>query len=61
MKFSFTVSPGIGAPLDVDALKRYRDAGADQVIVGAIVEDAKALPGEIERLAERLVVPAAKL
>ena len=61
VKFSFTVSPGIGAPLDVDALKRYRDAGADQVIVGAIVEDAKALPGEIERLAEHVVVPATKL
>jgi hypothetical protein len=47
--------------VEVDALKHYRDAGADQVIVGAFGENGKAIQAEIERLAEKLVVPSAKL
>ena len=42
-------------------IKRYRDAGVHQVALGAIPRDAKGIKGEIERLAEKLVVPAAKL
>jgi probable F420-dependent oxidoreductase len=61
VKFSFAISPGIGLPIEVDAIKRYRDAGVDQVIVGGIPSDPKQAKAEIERLAEKLVVPSAKL
>ena len=61
VKLSFAVSPGMGMEIEVDALKRYRDAGADQVIVGAFGENGKAIQAEIERLAEKLVVPSTKL
>ncbi len=60
-KFHFSVSPGIGAPVELDVIKQYRDAGAHQVVVGAIPRDPQGIKGEIERLAEKLVVPAAKL
>jgi hypothetical protein len=42
-------------------VKRYRDAGVQQVIVGAIPRDPQTVQGDIERLAERIVPPAAKL
>ena len=61
VKLSFAVSPGMGMEVEVDALKRYRDAGADQVIVGAFGENGKAIQAEIERLAEKLVVSSTKL
>lgn len=61
VKLSFAVSPGMGMEIEVEALKRYRDAGADQVIVGAFGENGKAIQTEIERLAEKLVVPSTKL
>lgn len=61
VKFSFAASPGLGLPIELDMIKRYRDVGVDQVIVGAIPSDAKGLKAEIERLAEKLVVPSAKL
>jgi probable F420-dependent oxidoreductase len=57
----FTVSPGIGAPVQLEQVKRYRDAGVQQVIVGAIPRDPQTVQGDIERLAERIVPPAAKL
>ena len=60
-KFRFMVSPGLGLPVELDMIKRYRDAGVHQVALGAIPRDAKGIKGEIERLAEKLVVPAAKL
>ena len=60
-KLHFSVSPGIGAPLGLDEVKRYRDVGVHQVIVGTIPRDARAAHGDIERLAERIVAPAAKL
>ena len=41
--------------------ERYRDAGADQMIVGALSQNPKSIKDEIERLAEKLVVPSAKL
>ncbi len=61
VKFSFAVSPGLGLPIEMDQVKRYRDAGADQVIVGALSQDPKNIKAEIERLAEKLVVPSTKL
>ena len=42
-------------------VKRYRDAGVHQVIVGSIPRDPKTVQGDIERLAEQIVAPAAKL
>lgn len=60
-KLHFAVSPGLGAPVEMDAIKRYRDAGVHQVIVGAIPRDPQGVKGELERLAEKLVVPSAKL
>jgi probable F420-dependent oxidoreductase len=60
-KFHFSVSPGIGAPVELDVIKQYRDAGAHQVVVGAIPREPRGIKGEIERLSEKLVVPAAKL
>lgn len=60
-KLTFAVSPGLGSPIDIDMVKQFRDAGAHQVIAGGIPHDANAAKGEIERLAEKLVVPAAKL
>jgi len=61
VKFSFAISPGLGLPIEMDAIKRYRDAGVDQVIAGGIPTDPKQAKAEIERLAEQLVVPSATL
>jgi hypothetical protein len=36
----FSVSPGIGAP-GLDEVKRYRDGGVHQVVVGTIPRDPK--------------------
>jgi len=46
---------------DLDLVRRYRDIGVDQVILFAFVEDARALEGTIESLAEEIVEPARKL
>jgi len=46
---------------DLDRLKAYRDAGADQVILFAFAQDADGLRGTIEGLAESLVEPARDL
>jgi probable F420-dependent oxidoreductase len=60
-RFSFSVSPGLGVPVEIDTIKRYRDAGVHQVVVGTIPRDPKGMREEIERLAEKLVVPSATL
>ena len=60
-KLSFSASPGLGVPISLDTVKQYRDAGVQQVIAGGIVADPQAIKGEIERLAEKLVVPATQL
>src|SRR5262249_49277224 len=60
-KLSFAVSPGIGLPVEMDLIKQYRDVGIHQVIAGGIPSDPQKIKGEIERLAEKLVVPSAKL
>jgi hypothetical protein len=59
-KLHFSVSSGIGAPIGLDDVKRYRDAGADQMIVGSIPRDPKTVQAEVEQLAEKIVIPAAK-
>jgi hypothetical protein len=60
-KLHFSVSPGIGAPVGLDDVKRYRDVGVHQMVIGTIPRDPKTVEGDIERLAEKIVVPAARL
>ncbi|MGH8010840.1 MAG: TIGR03619 family F420-dependent LLM class oxidoreductase, partial [Candidatus Binatia bacterium] len=60
-KLHFSVSPGIGVSIELDEVKRYRDAGAHQVILGSIPRDVNTAKAEVERLAEKIAVPAAKL
>ena len=60
-KLHFSVSSGIGAPIGLDEVKRYRDAGVHQVVIGTIPRDPKSVQGDIERLAEKIVAPSAKL
>jgi hypothetical protein len=42
-------------------VKKFRDAGIHQVIAGGIPSNPKNAKGDIERLAEKLVAPSAKL
>ena len=44
-------------PCDRDTLRRYEDAGIDQVIMAAFVFGQDALEAAIDDLAERLIVP----
>ncbi|MFT4563576.1 MAG: putative F420-dependent oxidoreductase [Gammaproteobacteria bacterium] len=44
-------------PCDRDTLRRYEDAGIDQVIMAAFVFGQEALEATIDDLAERLIVP----
>jgi probable F420-dependent oxidoreductase len=60
-KLHFSVSPGLGEPVEMDRIKQYRDVGVHQVVVGAIPRDGQGMKGEIERLAGKLVAPSAKL
>jgi probable F420-dependent oxidoreductase len=60
-KLHFSVSPGLGEPVAMDLIKQYRDVGVHQVVVGAIPRDPQGIKAEIERLAEKLVAPSAKL
>jgi hypothetical protein len=59
-KLHFSVSSGIGAPIGLDEVKRYRDAGVHQVVVGTIPRNPKTVQTDVERLAEKIVVPAAR-
>ncbi len=54
------VSP-YGVPCDLDMLKRYRDAGVDQVVLFALTSDPEPLYRDISRMAETVVRPAATL
>ena len=60
-KFHFSVSPGIGTPVELDMVKRFRDVGVHQIIIGGVASDPKAIKGDIEKLAEKITVPAASL
>ena len=46
---------------DLDKLKRYRDAGADQVVLVAFASDFDQMKTTVEGLAEELVEPAQSL
>lgn len=54
------VSP-YGARCDLDMLKRYRDAGVDQVVLFALTADPEPLYRDLERMAREIVEPAAAL
>jgi alkanesulfonate monooxygenase SsuD/methylene tetrahydromethanopterin reductase-like flavin-dependent oxidoreductase (luciferase family) len=60
-KLHFSVSPGIGAPAGLDEVKRYHDAGVHQVVVGTILRDPKTVQADVERLADKIVAPSAKV
>ncbi len=55
-----TVSPYMKG-CDLDKLKRYRDAGADRVILIGLARDREGLRPALENLAESFVVPAESL
>ncbi len=59
-EIEIAVSP-YGVPCDLDMLKRYRDAGVDQVVLFALTADPEPLYRDIERMARELVAPAAAL
>jgi probable F420-dependent oxidoreductase len=46
-------------PIDLDAVKRYRDLGVSQVILLLIAPDVRELESTMDRLAETFVVPGA--
>jgi hypothetical protein len=59
---SITVSPYTKPTQDLDAIKRYRDAGAQQVVLllfDALTTDT--VGPALERLAERIIEPARAL
>lgn len=48
-------------PCDLEALKGYRNAGVDEVVVCAFIENSDELEGRLEGLAEYLLQPAQAL
>ena len=60
-QFQYSVSTGIGMPISLDEVKQFRDLGVHQIIVGGFPESADTVKGDIEKLAEQIVVPAANL
>jgi alkanesulfonate monooxygenase SsuD/methylene tetrahydromethanopterin reductase-like flavin-dependent oxidoreductase (luciferase family) len=60
-RLHFSISPGLGRFVDLDAVKRYRDAGVQQIILGGAPAKPELLRAEIERVAERVVVPSARV
>jgi alkanesulfonate monooxygenase SsuD/methylene tetrahydromethanopterin reductase-like flavin-dependent oxidoreductase (luciferase family) len=48
-------------PVDLDAVKRYRDLGIDQVILVAVALEPDALRKTLDGLAESIVAPASVL
>ena len=59
-EIELSVSPYLKGA-DADKLKRYRDAGADQVIVSAFAPDTARIRPTLEGLAESLLEPARSL
>jgi probable F420-dependent oxidoreductase len=59
-RIHISVSPSVGRPVSRDELARYRDAGVDQLVTGAS-RDARSLEDGVRRLADEIVVAAAKL
>jgi probable F420-dependent oxidoreductase len=60
-RLHFFVSPGLGVSVELDSIKRYRDAGVDQVIVGTVSMSSDSIKKDIEQLGEKLVAPASRL
>jgi len=59
---SITVSPYTRPTQDLDALKRYRDAGAEQVVLLLFdAPTADTVRPALERLAERIIEPARRV
>lgn len=50
-----------GIPTDLDVVKRYRDAGVEQVVLVTAALDTQSLPAALDELAEAVVEPARKL
>ena len=48
-------------PPSLDLVKRYRDAGVDQVIVFAVAGNADGLRASLDALAKQVVEPAVRL
>lgn len=48
-------------PVDLDAVKRYRDLGVSQVILLLIAPDVGGLEAALDAMAESFVVPAARI
>jgi len=49
------------AKLDLDAVKRFREAGVDELIVHGVPADPQAIVPRLEQLAQTLVAPASGL
>jgi probable F420-dependent oxidoreductase len=58
---SMSAAPPFGTIVSVDELQRYRDAGTDQVVVGAFPGKASEVKPHIEKLAEAVLVPASRM
>ena len=58
---SFTIAQDMAAPVELDQLKHSRDIGVRQMIVTSAAADPNEIKGNIERLADKLVVTAEKL
>ena len=58
---SFTIAQDMAAPVELDQLKHSRDIGIGRMIASSAAPDPNEITGSIERLADKLVVPAEKL
>lgn len=47
--------------VDFDAVRRYRDAGVDQIVLMILAPDAKSVPAALDPVAEAIVAPAQAL
>jgi hypothetical protein len=56
-EIQISVSPYF-RPADLDAVKRYRDAGVDQVILLCVAGDVSGLKARLDALASQIVEPA---
>lgn len=58
---TLAASPQLGAPVSLDEVKRFADAGIDQVIIGGFGTSPEEYKQLIETAAEALVIPSASL
>jgi probable F420-dependent oxidoreductase len=59
-EIQISISPYL-QPLDLDAVRRYRDTGVDQVIFLVVAGDRDGLLARLDELAQRIAVPAQSL